>query len=157
MGRRSGAGQDWVPKEQFANETSVPRILQRIVDTTLERPPEAQASEILCNPNAGTKSPVDERFIRGTRGALCSGLLTRGPSPFFVFVNPFHARHVREPTMARAASRWSHLAQKHFPCIPRKEIGLGLATNQRSKCLPSTNSILFWATGRSYGRCVGSR
>ena len=27
--------------------------------------PEARTSEILCKPNAGTKSPVDNRFIRG--------------------------------------------------------------------------------------------
>ena len=27
--------------------------------------PEARTNEILCKPNAGTKSPVDERFIRG--------------------------------------------------------------------------------------------
>ena len=44
--------------------------------------PQAQTSEILCKPNAGTKSTVDPRFITGTRNALSSWLLTSGPTPF---------------------------------------------------------------------------
>ena len=38
---------------------------------------------------------VDNRFSRGTTAALRSWLLTSGPY-LFVFVNLFHARHVRE-------------------------------------------------------------
>ena len=44
--------------------------------------PEARTSEILCKPNAGTKSPVDNRFVTGTRSALRCWLLTSGPTPF---------------------------------------------------------------------------
>ena len=36
-GRRGGAGQDGTPTEQFAHETSAPRTLQGIEDTSLER------------------------------------------------------------------------------------------------------------------------
>ena len=38
-GRRSGVGQDWMPTELFAQETSFPRTLQGIEDTSPERPP----------------------------------------------------------------------------------------------------------------------
>ena len=36
-GRRGGAGQDRMPTEQYAQETSVPRTPQGIEDTSLER------------------------------------------------------------------------------------------------------------------------
>ena len=38
-GRRGGAGQNGTPTEHFAQETSVPRTPQGIVDTSPERPP----------------------------------------------------------------------------------------------------------------------
>ena len=42
------------------------------------------------------KRPVDERFITGTKSALCSWLLTNVPTPIVFFANLFHARHVWE-------------------------------------------------------------
>ena len=36
-GRRGGFGEDWVPTELFSQETRVPRTLQSIEDTSLER------------------------------------------------------------------------------------------------------------------------
>ena len=36
-GWRGGVGQDWVPTEMFAQETSLPRTLQSIEETSLER------------------------------------------------------------------------------------------------------------------------
>ena len=44
--------------------------------------PEARTIEIPCKPNAGTKSPVDERFISRTRSALSSWLPTSRPTTF---------------------------------------------------------------------------
>ena len=35
--QRGGVGQDWMPTELFAQETSVPRTLQGIEDTSPER------------------------------------------------------------------------------------------------------------------------
>ena len=65
--------------------------------------PEVRTSETLCKPMEEQSSrlttgsfPVYSRFIRRTRSALSSWLLTSGPT-IFVPVNPFHARHVREP------------------------------------------------------------
>ena len=43
--------------------------------------PEARTSEILCKPNAGTKSAVDNRFVTRTRSAVRCWLLTSGPTP----------------------------------------------------------------------------
>ena len=61
--------------------------------------PEARTSEILCKPNAGTKSPVDEQFIRGLTAGR-EAVFVPGCRPvdrrLFVSVNPFHARRVRE-------------------------------------------------------------
>ena len=74
-----------MPTEVFAQETRDRLTLQGI-DRRLNVSPEARTSEILCKPNAGTKSAVDPavypRFINGTRSALCSLLLTSGPTPF---------------------------------------------------------------------------
>ena len=65
---------------------------------------EARTNEILCksmeeqNPRLTSgSSAVYPRFISGTRSALSFWLPTSGPTPFFVSVNPFHARHVGEP------------------------------------------------------------
>ena len=69
--------------------------------------PEARTSEILCkaveepNPRLTSGlSAVDNGFISGTTAVLRSWLLTSGPT-FFVSVNPFHARHVRECTKSQ--------------------------------------------------------
>ena len=70
--------------------------------------PEARTSETLCKPNVGTKSAVDDRFIRGLSPGR-EGLFVPGCRPvdrrLFVFVNPFHARHVREKQITCA---WAH-------------------------------------------------
>ena len=55
--------QDGTPTEQFAPETSVPCSSQGIENTFPERSPEARICKIPCKPNAGTKSPVDKRFV----------------------------------------------------------------------------------------------
>ena len=65
----------------------------------LDVSPEARTSEILCKPNAGTKSPVDDRFIRclsPRREALFLSGCWPVDRRLFVSVNLFHARHVRE-------------------------------------------------------------
>ena len=68
----------------------------------LNVPPKArtsETSEMLCKPNAGTKSAVDKRFVSGLspgRDALFVPRCTLVDRRLFVFVNPFHARHVRE-------------------------------------------------------------
>ena len=63
-GRRGGVEQDWVQKELFAQETSVPCTPQGIEETCHRNfTPEAQTSEILFKPNAGTKPELDPRPI----------------------------------------------------------------------------------------------
>ena len=62
-GRPGRAAQDKTPTEQLAQETSLPYTPQDIENKSPEHPPEARTSEILCNPNAGTKSAVDERLV----------------------------------------------------------------------------------------------
>ena len=61
--------------------------------------PGARTSKILCEPNAGTKSAFDKRFVSGLSPGR-EALFVPGCRPvdrrLFVFVNPFHARHVRE-------------------------------------------------------------
>ena len=51
--------------ELFAQETRVRLTSKAPTKRRLNLSPEARTSEILCKPNARTKSPVDERCIRG--------------------------------------------------------------------------------------------
>ena len=91
-GWRGGVGQDWMPRELFAQETSLPRPFQSIADTAPERHPRRTDKRNPIQTDGGTKSPVDSRFITGssgghprfisgTRNALSSWLLTSVPSP----------------------------------------------------------------------------
>ena len=82
-GRRGGVGQNSSPRRQAALVPSKATKTRR-----LNVPPEARTSEIVCKP-MGEQSPrltrglsaVHPRFISGTRIALCSWLLTTGPTP----------------------------------------------------------------------------
>ena len=59
----------------------------------------SETSEMLCKPNAGTKSAVDKRFVSDLspgRDALFVARCTLVDRRLFVSVNPFHARHVWE-------------------------------------------------------------
>ena len=64
-GRQSGVGGNLALTELVAQKTRVARSFQGIEETTLERLSRSTTSEILCKPNAGTKSAVDSRFMRG--------------------------------------------------------------------------------------------
>ena len=57
---RIGCQQNWSPRRQASLVPSRASKTRR-----LNVFPEARTSEILCKPNAGTKSAVDPRFIRG--------------------------------------------------------------------------------------------
>ena len=94
-GPRGGAGQHGTRREQIVKRTSVPRNPQGIENKKMfsQRLSGSRTSEILCKPNAGTKSPVDnrfvigiyavyKRFIIGTRSAQCSWLPIHGSMPF---------------------------------------------------------------------------
>ena len=81
---------------------------------------EARTSEILCKPTEEPNqrltsglSAVHQRFSSRARSALCSWLPTSGTTPFFVPVNPLHARHVREkpshPKDVREQNWWGGL------------------------------------------------
>ena len=78
--------------------------------------PEARTSKILCKPNAGTKSPVDKRFVSdlspGRETLFVPGCRPVGRR-LFVSVNPFHARHVREHIKCTPTCRTQN------PDIPR--------------------------------------
>ena len=80
---KTGCQQNCSPRGQ---ETLVPSKAWKT--RRLNVSPEARTSEILCNPNAGTKnrlttgsSAVHPRIITGTASALSSWLLTSGPMP----------------------------------------------------------------------------
>ena len=83
--------------------------------------PEARTSETLRKPNAGTKSAVDNQFIRG---------LSAGPRALFlpgcwpedrrlVSVNPCHARNVREFILVAGQSRFSFSVGLHSVVVSR--------------------------------------
>ena len=82
-----GVGQDWMPTELFAQETSLPRTLQSIEDTS-PCPPRSTNKRNPMQTDGGTKPAVDNRFIRRTRSPLCSWLLTR-VSTSFCLCKPF--------------------------------------------------------------------
>ena len=91
---RTGRRQNSSPRRQ---ESLVPPKASKT--GLLNVSPEARTSEILCKPNAGTKSPVDKRFVSGLTAGR-EALFVPGCRPvdrrFFASVNPFHARHVWE-------------------------------------------------------------
>ena len=101
-GRPGGVGPHWVAAELFAQETSVPRTLQGIVESRRNVWPEARKSKILCKPNAGTKSAVDPRLTSGLSAVyhrdenLSLFLAADQWTDAFCFCNLFHARHVWE-------------------------------------------------------------
>ena len=106
--RPGGVGQDWVPTElSFAQETKGQRTLQKTKKCRFKVSPEARTSKILFKPTKEQNhrltrglSPVYPLSISGTRSAFCFCLPTSGTTPF-CFLNPFHARHVREKTRCR--------------------------------------------------------
>ena len=89
-GARRGGGAG--PGRTGRRQNSSPRRQASLVPSKASKTrllnvsPEARTSEILCKPNGGTKSAVDNavypRFITGTRSALRSWLPTSGPTPF---------------------------------------------------------------------------
>ena len=91
---RTGRRQNSSPRRQ---ESLVPPKASKT--GLLNVSPEARTSEILCKPNAGTKSPVDKWFVSGVTAGR-EALFVPGCRPvdrcFFASVNPFHARHVRK-------------------------------------------------------------
>ena len=87
--KQGGMGRVGSPRRQPS------RLRKASKTAVLDDPSEARTNEILCKPNRGTQRVVGERFIRGTRSALRSWLLTSGRR-LFVSANPFLARHVRE-------------------------------------------------------------
>ena len=80
---RTGCQQNCSPKRKASLAPSKATKTRR-----LNVPPEARTSEIVCKP-MGEQNPrltrglsaVHPRFISGTRIALCSWLLTTGPTP----------------------------------------------------------------------------
>ena len=102
-GARRGGGAG--PGRAGRRQNSTPRRQASLVPPKASKKrclnfsPEARTSETPCKPNAGTKSAVDDRFIRGLSPGR-EALFVPGCRPvyrrLFVFVNPFHARHVRE-------------------------------------------------------------
>ena len=81
--------------------------------------PEAQTSEILCKPMEEQNprftigsSPVYQRFITGTRRALCSWLLTSGTTPFCL-CKPFSCR-------ACPGKKPNKMYTKHSPPVESK-------------------------------------
>ena len=120
------AGQDGTPTDWFAQVTTDPRSPQASWTTVLNDSSEARTTEFLCK-------PMEERQPRSTSG-LSAGpraLFVPGCWPvcrrFFVFVNPFHARHVREkPDTPGARSRFAW--RYHYFCFwlhPDKDIWFG--------------------------------
>ena len=103
--RRCGADSSRTVCQQncLPRERSIFALYKASKTCRLNVPPEARTSEILCKP-MGEQNPrlttgasaVYPRFITETRSALCSGFRPV-ERRFFVFVNPIHARHVREP------------------------------------------------------------
>ena len=99
---RGGIGQDWLPTELFAQETSLPRTLHSIEDTSPENLPRRTNKRNPMYTDGGTKravdpqltrgsSPVDPRFITGTRSALSSWLLTSVQTLFYL-CKPFSCK-----------------------------------------------------------------
>ena len=101
-GRRGGAGQNGTPTEQFAQKTSVARTLQGIEYTSSERFSRSTNKRNPMLTDGGTQRAVDERLISGLSAGQ-EALFVPGCWPvdrhIFVFVNLFHARHVREPKL----------------------------------------------------------
>ena len=92
--RRGGARQDGTPTEQFAQEISDPRTPQGIEETSPERFFRS-TNKIVCKPNVGTKSPVDNRFVSGLSPGR-EALFVPGCRPvgrcFFSFRKPFSCK-----------------------------------------------------------------
>ena len=75
------APQDGTPTGFSAQDTTIPRVPQGIENNCLEH---FFGNTNTGNPmetGGGTKPTVDPRLIIGTRSALCSWLLTSGPTP----------------------------------------------------------------------------
>ena len=80
-GRRGGARQDGTATGQCAQDTNVPLTPGGIEDTSPERISRGTKKRNLMQTDGGTQRAVDPRYICGTRCALCSWLLTSGPTP----------------------------------------------------------------------------
>ena len=129
--------------------------------------PEARTNEILCKPNVGTKSAVDERLTSGLtakREALFVLSCWPVDRRLFVFVNPFHARHVREkcpymPCMRRvyrdkASVHWSAARKKSASRPGDKPRMNRLSTADFVPAFGLPRVSLVRTSGETFGRLV---
>ena len=111
--------------------------------------PEARTSEILCKPTEEQNdrltsglSPVYHRFISGTRSALCSWLLTSGPTPFCL-CKPFSCKAC--PGIIEHALHEKGLPKNSAgPLVSSQE--QTTLTVQLINCLLTANFVFRWFT-----------
>ena len=104
----SGRGRGGAIRQGHDLSFSNPRSLKT---TVVEESSEARIKKISCKPNGGIRRAVEKRFIPLTTAALRSQLLPNGPFSF-VFVNLFHARHIREKNMIGISGRSDYVSRR---------------------------------------------
>ena len=143
-GRRGGVGQDCMPTNCSPRGQSFLVPSKASKTRRLNVSPEARTNEILCKPmeeqsprlNRGS-SAVHQRFISGTRSALCSWLPASGTTLFCV-CKPFSCKACPGTVSSKHFQICSHMCalpesrgQTRCPCDSRPLCPLGELSSMR--------------------------